>query len=144
MAPRAALLFLVACHSSPTSDPGPAPSAVMLPAPVHLGAITERRAPPPGREVVICFQQTRGSQATVTDCRVTIVAGPQGVLARDIHQAARTYLGGPDYLALYTQPEAPNTYSRGAKLAQDSTSLNSQVAHDAAGKHFVFIELARQ
>ena len=116
----------------------------MLPAPVQPGPITERRAPPPGSEVVICFQQTRGSQATVADCRVTIVAGPQGVLARDIHQAARTYLGGPDYVALYVQPEAPTSYSRGAKLSEDTTSLNSHVAHNAAGRHFLFIELSRQ
>jgi hypothetical protein len=141
---RAALSLLVACHSSPSSDSSPAASALMLPAPVHPGAIVERRAPPPSTEVVACFQQTRASQATGTDCRVTIVAGPQGVLARDIHQAARVYLGGNDYIALYVQPEAPNVFSRGAKLAEDATNLSSHVARNDAGRHFLFIELARK
>lgn len=116
----------------------------MLPAPVHAGSIGQRGAPPPGTEVVVCFQQTRASQATGTDCRVTTAAGPQGLLARDIHQAARVYLGGNDYIALYIQPEAPNVFSRGAKLAEDATSLSSHVARNDAGRHFLFIELARK
>ena len=131
-------LALAACHSSPTE---PAPGAVMLPAPVTPGAIGRRGAPPPGSEVVVCFQQTRASQATGSDCRVAVTA--PALQAAHVHRAARIYLGGSDYLALYLQPEAPAAPARGPKLLDDTTDLGRHVGQNDAGRHFLFVELSR-